>query len=101
MSQLINGQPQKLGTDIRIGTFKGREGAVTDNAIMIPITNVYLFYYYYETGITPSTEHRDLTENIGYLSAVIDANTGIIIDINLNVLYDDQYEFENCFKDFE
>lgn len=101
MKELYSGPPQKLGTNIKVGTFHGKGNGNTDNAIMIPITNVYLFQFFYATGGGTNTQHTDITEDKGYLLAIIDADSGKIIETSANMLYSSLDEFKRFFKEYK
>lgn len=91
--------PKFFPYELQVGTFSGKADS-SSNAILVPITNIYAFRYFYQSGIgmTPYAEHLDITENKGYVDIVIDANTGKIIDSSLNTAYTDYDDFRRCFR---
>lgn len=94
---LLDNSADPLICSLEVGTFSGRGDSHTDNAIFISLSNVYVFSYFYKVpGIGTNTKHKDYRYPAGF-SAVIDANTGKILDASINTAYSGPEEFKGFF----
>lgn len=100
MKPLLDNSADPIIGSVRVGTFSGRGASHTDNAIAITISNVYIFSYLYKVpGLGTGTTHEDVRPPYGVM-AIIDANTGKILDVDVNTAYSGPEDFESFFKEY-